>query len=112
MLDEATDKVMKRQPGFVSANIQRSLSGKHVANYAQWRSKEYFEAMQRNPECKEHMMAAGKARGKIRARALCGGQHPRLARRARAGLQLHKRKPRSGEAGLSDGDECLGTTHP
>ena len=60
LLDEATDKVMKRQPGFVSANNHRSLSGKHVANYAQWRSKEDFEAMQRNPECKEHMMAAGK----------------------------------------------------
>ena len=60
VLDEATDKVMKRQPGFVSANIHRSLSGKHVANYAQWRSKEDFDAMQRNPECKEHMEAAAR----------------------------------------------------
>ena len=25
-----------------------------------WRSKEDFEAMQRNPECREHMMAAGR----------------------------------------------------
>ena len=60
LLEEATDKVMKRQPGFVSANIHRSLSGKHVTNYAQWRSKQDFEAMQRNPECKEHMMAAAR----------------------------------------------------
>ena len=60
LLDEATDKVMKRQPGFVSANIHRSLSGKHVTNYAQWRSKQDFEAMQRNPECKEHMMASAR----------------------------------------------------
>jgi quinol monooxygenase YgiN len=60
LLDEATDKVMKHQPGFVSANIHRSLSGQHVANYAQWRSKEDFDAMQGNPECKKHMMAAGK----------------------------------------------------
>jgi len=60
LLDEATDKVMKHQPGFVSANIHRSLGGQHVANYAQWRSKEDFDAMQGNPECKKHMMAAGK----------------------------------------------------
>ena len=58
LLDEATEKVMKHQPGFVSANIHRSFSGKHVANYAQWRSKEDFEAMQRNPEFREPMMAA------------------------------------------------------
>ena len=60
LLDEATDKVMRRQPGFVSANIHRSLSGRHVTNYAQWRSVEDFEAMQKNPEAKEHMGAAAR----------------------------------------------------
>ena len=65
LLDEATDKVMKRQPGFVSANIHRSFSGTHVTNYAQWRSKEDFEAMQRNPECEEHMMAASRLADKF-----------------------------------------------
>jgi quinol monooxygenase YgiN len=60
LLDEATDTVMKRQPGFVSANIHKSLSGKHVTNYAQWRSKQDFETMQKNPEAREHMGAAAK----------------------------------------------------
>jgi hypothetical protein len=36
-----------------------------VANDAQWRSKEDFEAMQRNPACKEHMIAAGKVAEKF-----------------------------------------------
>ena len=32
LLDKATADVMSRQPGFVSANIRRSLDGKHVTN--------------------------------------------------------------------------------
>ena len=55
LLVEATDLVMRRLPGFVSANIHRGLDGTHVANYAQWRSREDFEAMLQNPEAKEHM---------------------------------------------------------
>ena len=49
---------MKRQPGFISANIHRSLDGTRVANYAQWRSKADFEAMQKNPEANIHMKQA------------------------------------------------------
>jgi hypothetical protein len=45
--------------------------------------------MQRNPECEKHAMAAGKLAEKFEP-------------------ELYKRKPSSGEAGLSDGDECLG----
>ena len=59
LLDAATESVMKRQPGFISANIHRSLDGKRVVNYAQWRSKADFEAMQKNPEAGRHMQAAG-----------------------------------------------------
>jgi heme-degrading monooxygenase HmoA len=40
---------MKHAPGFVSANIHRSLDGKKVVNYAQWESKEAFEAMGKIP---------------------------------------------------------------
>ena len=50
MLWEATEKTMKKLPGFVSANIHKSLDGVRVANYAQWRSREDFEAMLKNPE--------------------------------------------------------------
>src|SRR5215208_1353637 len=37
ILIDATQKVMRKQPGFVSANIHRSLDGTRVTNYAQWR---------------------------------------------------------------------------
>jgi quinol monooxygenase YgiN len=60
LLDDATDQVMRFQPGFVSANIHRSFNGKHVTNYAQWRSMKDFEAMQQNPRAREHMSAAAK----------------------------------------------------
>jgi quinol monooxygenase YgiN len=58
LLVEATEKTMKRQPGFVSASIHRSLDGTKVVNYAQWRSQADFEAMQKNPEARPHMEAA------------------------------------------------------
>ena len=54
-LVEATEAVMRKQPGFVSANIHSSLDGTRVTNYAQWRNREAFEAMLRNPEAAEHM---------------------------------------------------------
>jgi heme-degrading monooxygenase HmoA len=55
LLIDATEQVMRRLPGFVSANIHRGLDGSHVANYAQWRSREDFETMLQNPEARDHM---------------------------------------------------------
>jgi heme-degrading monooxygenase HmoA len=55
MLVEATEKTMKHVPGFVSANIHKSLDGVRVVNYAQWRSREDFEAMLKDPEAAAHM---------------------------------------------------------
>lgn len=49
-LAEATDKVMRNLPGFVSVNIHRSLDGSRVVNYAQWASKKDFERMMKSPE--------------------------------------------------------------
>lgn len=40
--------------------IHKSLDGTRVANYAQWRSKEAFEAMLRDREAAEHMGEAAK----------------------------------------------------
>jgi heme-degrading monooxygenase HmoA len=60
VLVEATQAVMRKQPGFVSANIHKSLDGTRVANYAQWRSKEAFEAMLRDREAAEHLGEAAK----------------------------------------------------
>lgn len=58
LLTEATTDVMRHLDGFVSANLHKSLDGKHVANYAQWESKATFEAMLKNPEAQVHMNQA------------------------------------------------------
>jgi hypothetical protein len=49
---------MNQLPGFVSANIHRSLDGTRVVNYAQWRRVEDFEAMLQTARAQEHMQAA------------------------------------------------------
>jgi heme-degrading monooxygenase HmoA len=58
LLVEATESVMRGRPGFVSANLHRSLDGTKVANYAQWRSREDFEGMLEDPETAMHMRGA------------------------------------------------------
>ena len=58
LLIDATQETMKHLPGFISANIHRSLDGKRVVNYAQWESKADLEAMQKNPKAAPHMQAA------------------------------------------------------
>jgi quinol monooxygenase YgiN len=58
LLDAATEEVMRHQAGFISANIHRSLDGRHVANYAQWETAEAFQSMLRNPEAQSHMNRA------------------------------------------------------
>lgn len=42
--------IAKQQPGFVSANLHRSLDGVKVANYAQWRDSASLERFQQLPE--------------------------------------------------------------
>jgi quinol monooxygenase YgiN len=58
LLIEATQQTVKNMPGFVSANIHRSLDGKKVVNYAQWESMAAFEAMRKNPNAIPHMQPA------------------------------------------------------
>jgi heme-degrading monooxygenase HmoA len=58
LLVEATGQVMSRQPGYLAANIHRSLDGTKVTNYAQWRSREDFQALACNPEAAAHMRRA------------------------------------------------------
>lgn len=58
LLIEATKLTMRKQPGYISANIHKSLDGTRVTNYAQWHSKEDFEAMLQNPEAATHMKEA------------------------------------------------------
>src|SRR5579875_2912157 len=58
LLIEATQSVMRNQPGYISANIHKSLDGTRVTNYAQWRSQAEYETMLNNPEALVHMRAA------------------------------------------------------
>jgi quinol monooxygenase YgiN len=58
LLIEATEHTMRHLPGFISANIHTSFDGRHVVNYAQWRSRDAFEAMLRNPDARPHMARA------------------------------------------------------
>lgn len=42
------EMVLKQQPGFVSASIHRSLDAVRVANYAQWKTQQDYEAFAKN----------------------------------------------------------------
>jgi ketosteroid isomerase-like protein/quinol monooxygenase YgiN len=48
-----TDEVVSKLPGFVSANLHRSLDGRRVVNYAQWADLKAFQAMMRGERGKE-----------------------------------------------------------
>ncbi len=55
LLSEVTDAVIANQPGFVSVSIHRSVDGKRVVNYAQWASKEDFEAFMKAPGTQDQL---------------------------------------------------------
>ena len=59
VLVEATDVFMQNVPGFISANIHRSVDGRSVdgrgvVNYAQWQSRSHFDAMRIDPTAGVH----------------------------------------------------------
>jgi heme-degrading monooxygenase HmoA len=58
VLTEATERVVRKQPGFISANFHKSLDGTYVANYAQWRTAADLQAMLASPEAAEHLRRA------------------------------------------------------
>lgn len=58
LLIEATEQTMRHLPGFISANIHKSYDGRRVVNYAQWRSRDDFDAMLKNQEAFPHMKRA------------------------------------------------------
>lgn len=47
--------MIRNQKGFVSVNLHKSLDGKRVINYAEWKTKEDFEAIFKNPDVTPHM---------------------------------------------------------
>jgi hypothetical protein len=44
LLTRATDGLVNRAPGFISAALHRSLDGTKVTMYARWRSAETYQA--------------------------------------------------------------------
>ena len=57
-LKEATEKVMSKFPGYISANLHMSDDKKTLTNYAQWASLEDFQNMQKDEEARNHMKLA------------------------------------------------------
>jgi quinol monooxygenase YgiN len=49
LLTEVTEVYVRRARGFVSASLHRSLDGTKVTMYAQWQSREDYEAMRHDP---------------------------------------------------------------
>ena len=49
LLSKATDTSVRHARGFVFSALHRSLDGTKVTMYAQWRSREDYEAMRKDP---------------------------------------------------------------
>jgi quinol monooxygenase YgiN len=55
LLTAFVEEVVRGMPGFVSANLHRSLDGRRVVNYAQWESAEALRAMLAHPDSRQHL---------------------------------------------------------
>ncbi len=53
-LVQVTEDVMRHQPGFISATLQRSFDGKTVTNLARWRSAEDLKRALARPDMLAH----------------------------------------------------------
>jgi quinol monooxygenase YgiN len=43
-------RFMARQPGFVSISLHRSLDGRRIVNYVQWKSRELLQQAHQSPD--------------------------------------------------------------
>jgi quinol monooxygenase YgiN len=55
LLKDATEQVMCKLPGYISANLHISDDKKTITNYAQWSSAQDFQNMLQNKEAENHM---------------------------------------------------------
>lgn len=55
ILTQAATQTMRHQPGFLSAQVYRGISGTYVANCVQWRSREDFSRMWQQPQAQQHV---------------------------------------------------------
>jgi quinol monooxygenase YgiN len=58
LLARATEASVRHAPGFISARLHRSLDGTKVAMYAQWQSREAYEAMRGDPGSRPYLERA------------------------------------------------------
>ena len=58
LLKEATENVMSKLKGYISANLHISDDKKTITNYAQWASLEDFQNILKNEEAQVHMKKA------------------------------------------------------
>ena len=56
-LTEAYDRVISRQPGYVSGAIHLNDAQTRIATYSQWRDRRDYQAMLRSPEMRERNRA-------------------------------------------------------
>jgi quinol monooxygenase YgiN len=49
LLTRATEVSVRHAPGFIAANLHRSIDGTKVTMVAQWRSAEEYQAMRNDP---------------------------------------------------------------
>jgi heme-degrading monooxygenase HmoA len=45
---------MSRQPGFLSISLYRSLDGRRIVNYIQWKSRDLLRAAHQSPEFRKN----------------------------------------------------------
>jgi len=49
-LKELSNNFVEKQPDFISANVHKSVDGKRVISYAQWKTKEDYQSIYTNVE--------------------------------------------------------------
>src|SRR5882757_5073646 len=54
-LNKASKYIMSEFDGCISANLHKSLDGKRVVNYVQWKSVEHWKNMLNNEYAKKHI---------------------------------------------------------
>jgi heme-degrading monooxygenase HmoA len=55
LLEEGTETLFSKQPGYISASFHKSKDGRRVVNYGQWRSPKDIEAFRIKPEIGEYL---------------------------------------------------------
>ena len=54
-LKHSTEETFRSKTGFISVNLHMSRDHKRVVNYAQWQSKEDYDAAFKTPEVQAHI---------------------------------------------------------